>query len=174
MLSTTATHALRAMTALAHGDGGAFLAREISEACDVPVAYLSKILLALKKAGLIAAVRGRGGGYRLGRPPEQIRLVDVVLPFDVIRARPGCFFEPSRPCVEESSCCAHDRWEEVRNSFVDFLESTTLAQLSKGSGETPAGRGLPVSCFVGASPASERRSPAPHPAPASRRARRRS
>jgi Rrf2 family iron-sulfur cluster assembly transcriptional regulator len=148
VLSTTATHALRAMAVLAAGGDRAYLAREISAASGVPGAYLSKILVAMRRAGFIDAVRGRGGGYRLSRPAARIRLVDVVLPFDAVRAKPGCFFEPDAPCSASRPCAAHDRWAEVRRRYVEFLEETTLAEIARGArGRRAAGDRLSAHCF---------------------------
>lgn len=97
----------------------------------VPANYLSKILLELKKAGLVQAVRGTGGGYRLGRRPEQVRLMDVVEFIDGAAARPGCFLAGSDACSDEDPCLAHDRWAVVRDQYVAFLESTTLADVAE-------------------------------------------
>ncbi len=53
-------------------------ASALAEYHGVPAPYLAKSLQALARAGLVASVPGRGGGYRLGRPPERITLFDVV------------------------------------------------------------------------------------------------
>ncbi len=97
----------------------------------VPANYLSKILLELKKASLVQAVRGTGGGYRLGRRPEDVRLMDVVEFIDGAAAHPGCFLAGSDACSDEDPCLAHDRWAVVRDQYVAFLESTTLADVAE-------------------------------------------
>jgi Rrf2 family protein len=53
-------------------------ASALAEYHGVPGPYLAKSLQALARAGLVASVPGRGGGYRLGRPAERITLLDVV------------------------------------------------------------------------------------------------
>lgn len=139
MLSTKAEYALRALVSLAQQQPGrAILGRELSSLSGVPANYLSKILLEVKKAGLVQAVRGTGGGYRLDRPAEKIRLIDIVEPIDGTRARPGCLLSGGKACSEDDPCSAHDRWSVVRDTYVAFLESTTLATLaahpSRGNG----------------------------------------
>lgn len=106
------------------------LGRDLSAAAGVPANYLSKILLELKRAGIVAAVRGTGGGYCLRRRPESIRLVEVVRLFDPTRAAPGCLLGGGRECSDHAPCPAHASWREVRRTFVDFLERTTLDEIS--------------------------------------------
>jgi Rrf2 family iron-sulfur cluster assembly transcriptional regulator len=131
VLSTTAEYALRALLALANEPDKATLGRDLAASSGVPANYLSKILLELKKGGFVQAVRGTGGGYRLGRPPEEVRLMDVVEFVDGAAARPGCFLAGSDACSDDDPCLAHDRWGAVRDQYVAFLESTTLADVSE-------------------------------------------
>jgi Rrf2 family iron-sulfur cluster assembly transcriptional regulator len=130
VLSTTAEYALRALLSLANEPDKATLGRDLAASSGVPANYLSKILLELKKGGFVQAVRGTGGGYRLGRPAEEVRLMDVVEFVDGTAARPGCFLAGSDNCSTEDPCMAHDRWAAVRDQYVAFLESTTLADVA--------------------------------------------
>jgi Rrf2 family protein len=131
VLSTTAEYALRALISLSQEPDRATLGRDLAASSGVPANYLSKILLDLKKAGFVQAVRGTGGGYRMGRPPEEIRLIDVVEFVDGAAARPGCFLAGSDACSDDDPCLAHSRWGVVRDQYVAFLESTTLADISE-------------------------------------------
>ena len=141
MLSTTAEYALRALVALARqGPEKVVLGRDLASSSGVPANYLSKILLDIKKVGLVQAVRGSGGGYRLSRPAPQIRLIDVVEPIDGARTRPGCLLSGGQVCSDVDPCSAHERWVVVRDAYVSFLEGTTLADLAEHPGHeiTPA------------------------------------
>jgi Rrf2 family protein len=71
---------------------GAMPASRLAEFHGVPAAYLAKALQALSRAGIVESVAGRRGGYRLGRPPAAITLLDVV------DATEGT--EPSFRCTE--------------------------------------------------------------------------
>ena len=129
MLSTTSQYAIRALSCLARMQSGeTVLGRKLSEEASVPPNYLSKIMLVMRNAGLIEATRGAGGGYRLGRAPSQIRLLDIVSLFDPSVTELECVLGTG-PCSDDAPCPAHTRWKEVRNQFVGFLEKTTLAQL---------------------------------------------
>jgi Rrf2 family iron-sulfur cluster assembly transcriptional regulator len=132
MFTTTTQYALRAlvaMSSLPHGD--VILGRDLSAKSGVPANYLSKILLDLKRAGIVTAVRGTGGGYRLNRSADEVRLVEVVSLFDPPRANPGCLLASEGECSDNNPCAAHERWCRVRSTYESFLESTTVAEFAK-------------------------------------------
>ena len=133
MLSTTSQHALRALIRLAGEPGGAaVLGRDVAKECAIPANYLAKLLLQLRNAGLVSTTRGSGGGYRLERRPEQIHLIDIVEVFDAPRTRPGCLLG-SAECSDQNPCTAHHAWKVVRKTYLDFLDSNTLADISGAS-----------------------------------------
>lgn len=131
MLTTTSEHALRALTHLARLPEGATMpGRELAEQADIPANYLSKIMWTLGNAGFIDATRGNGGGYRLKRNPAEIHLAEIVELFDSHRARLACFLGGGKECDEDNPCTAHESWRRVREAYLDFLHSTTLADIS--------------------------------------------
>jgi Rrf2 family transcriptional regulator, iron-sulfur cluster assembly transcription factor len=131
MLSTTSQYALRALCHLAAQSGEIVLGRELAEAAEIPANYLSKILLSLRNAGLVATARGARGGYRLGQTAGKIHLIDVVELFDEIsRTKPRCFLGRTRECSEATPCSAHSAWRSLETEYVKFLTSTSLAQIA--------------------------------------------
>jgi len=132
MLTTTSEHALRALTHLARlPEGESILGRELAAQADIPANYLSKILWTLGNAGIIDATRGNGGGYRLRRGAAEIRLFEVVELFDRDRVRLACFLGGGRDCDCENPCTAHEAWREVRTTYLDFLHTKTVADISQ-------------------------------------------
>ena len=130
MLSTTSQYAIRGLSCLARMQSGeTVLGRKLSEEASVPHDYLSKIMLVMRNAGLIEATRGAGGGYRLGRAPSEIRLIDIVALFEPSVTELHCVLSTG-PCNDGAACPAHDRWKQVRTNFLEFLEGTTLAELA--------------------------------------------
>jgi Rrf2 family protein len=130
IFSATSVHALRAVAWLAaHEREEAMLGRELAKKVDVPAHYLAKVLAQLARAGVLKASRGVRGGYRLARPARRIKLIDVVLPFEGKRARPGCLLRPERPCRDSGACSAHGAWSGVKRTYSDFLERTTVADI---------------------------------------------
>src|SRR4029453_16926628 len=79
-LSKKSDYALMAVRHLAlRGDRGASAsAREISEAYDIPLELLAKVLQRLVRTKLLVSVQGTRGGYKLGRPPGSITVADVI------------------------------------------------------------------------------------------------
>jgi Rrf2 family protein len=131
MLSATSQYALRALTELAVlPEGEALLGRELAERCGIPAQYLTHILAALGKAGIVAAARGRNGGYHLIRNPRKIFLSHVVELFEGTKETPHCFLYGDRPCGGGlDPCPAHAAWENVQISYSQFLKTTTLAHI---------------------------------------------
>lgn len=133
MLSTTAKHALRALVRLARLPEGRIMpGRDLAQTAQIPANYLSKILCTLGSAGIIDATRGTGGGYRLQRRPENIPLAEVVELFDRPRLAHRCLLDSDRPCSDEMACGAHKPWSAVKEVYLEFLHTTTLASLAAG------------------------------------------
>lgn len=131
MISTTAKHAVRALAHLASlPEGESLGGRDLARAANIPQNYLSKILWALGSARIIDATRGTGGGYRLHRPAEAIRLIEIVDLFDKARTATDCFMDGAHPCSDATGCAAHSAWREIKHAYVTFLETTTLATLA--------------------------------------------
>lgn len=131
MLSATSEYALRALAQLARRSrGDVLLGRELADSTGVPPKYLSKIMLALRHAGLVAATRGTGGGYTLSRPAAAIRLIEVVGLFESPAGVPQCLLRPKRECCDRNACTAHARWAGVRRGYLEFLEQTTLNDIA--------------------------------------------
>jgi Rrf2 family protein len=138
VLSTTSEYALRALTHLARRPNKlAVLGRDLARAAEIPANYLSKVLLTLRKAGLVDTSRGSGGGYRLRKAASEIYLIDVVELFEEIsRTSPACFLAHTRPCSDSMPCSAHAAWRDLQAAYLEFLVSTSLATIAGEPDET--------------------------------------
>lgn len=131
MLSITSQYALRALTHLARQPGEPVLGRDLAQSGEIPANYLSKVLLTLRDAGLVNTTRGSGGGYRLGRPANEIYLIDVVELFEEIsRTKSACFLGQTRKCSDLTPCSAHSSWREVQVAYLKFLIATPLSAIA--------------------------------------------
>jgi len=131
MISKTAVHAVRALAALAELPAGAYAgAAEIAEQIGAPRNYLGKLLKTLADARLVESQKGKGGGFRLARPPEEISILDLVEPIDRVSRWSGCFLGGPR-CSDRAPCAVHERWGKVRDVYLRFLRQTTLADLAR-------------------------------------------
>ena len=104
-------------------------ARELAEAQCLSIKYLEHILSSLKTAGIVRAVRGMNGGYRLNRAPEEITLKTVFLALEGPPAPVKCTNNPDS-CDQIATCPTYPTWVELQNAIVKVLESTTIADLS--------------------------------------------
>jgi Rrf2 family transcriptional regulator, iron-sulfur cluster assembly transcription factor len=132
MLTTTSQYALRALAHLAQlPEGKVMLGKDLAAATDIPPNYLSKMLVALRNAGILGTARGTGGGYRLKKPPQEIYLIDVVELFEaVLRNQSMCLLSGKHACSDAAPCSAHTIWRDLRATYMGFLVSTPLSALA--------------------------------------------
>jgi len=131
-LSTRSSYGVRAVFDLAHrqGDTPVRLAA-IAERQKIPRSYLQQIFARLRKSGIVKAIRGPKGGFRLGRSAEEIRIGDVV------RALEGDFkpllctmpenYGPDCHVVE--GCVSRIVCQKLDGQLNKILDSSTLAEL---------------------------------------------
>lgn len=123
-------------------DGGAtaLTADQIAARQQLPRPFVAKLLTALSQAGIVAAKRGRGGGFALARPPEQVALLDVAAAIGHRTKIQCCPFGPEygqgRP---RGHCPLHDSVCELRGRIDGFLDESTLAGFvaARGAGGAP-------------------------------------
>jgi len=99
---------------------------EVGRARKIPTALAAKLLSQMAGAGLAVGSTGPGGGYRLAKPPEEIRLSDIVALFERGSTEPPCPFGEGW-CGKGDPCPLHDDFVKLEESGRRFLEQTTLA-----------------------------------------------
>ena len=128
-ISAKTEYACIAMLELAsqYGSGEPDRIRRIAERHTVPPRFLVQILLQLKGAGLVASVRGAGGGYRLIKPPEEVSLGQVmgVVNNASEEAVSSTSASPDSPAVKVLT----QTWQEVNSAERQMLDSISLADL---------------------------------------------
>lgn len=127
----SARYAIRAMVRLAieDGDGKPFSAAGVAEAEQIPPFYLAKVLQDLGRAGLLKSARGRGGGFYLSRPAEEITLFEVVAAVeDPRRLETECVLG-IEDCSDEAPCPMHETWKAFRDGALEALHTLTVARL---------------------------------------------
>jgi Rrf2 family iron-sulfur cluster assembly transcriptional regulator len=113
-------------------NAGPITIREISERQDVSVAYLEQILNTLRKAGLIASVKGPGGGYVLSREPGSISIGAILRELEGPVAITSCL-DPNEGCMRVEGCVTHLLWKSLGEKIEGFLDTMTLKDLLGGS-----------------------------------------
>jgi Rrf2 family protein len=130
-VSAKVDYALRASLELAAAGEGPTKGEQIAQAQDIPLKFLENILLELRHNGLVQSQRGADGGYWLARPPEKIKLADVIRAVE----GPLANVRGSRPeTVEYSGPAARlqDVWIAMRANLRGVLEEVTLAEVAAG------------------------------------------
>ena len=128
MFSQTVEYAFRAMVALASGDGTPMTTRRIAEVMQVPPSYLSKVLQALVKGGLVFSTRGLKGGFILARKPEKISLLEIQNSVNPIQRIRSC---PLDLTGHKSELCPlHKRLDRAMGMVETAFEATTLAEFA--------------------------------------------
>ena len=142
-ISHRGLYALKALIHLADSyEVGLVTARAIAEQESIPEKFLEGILLALKNARIVASERGREGGYRLRRPPAEIRIGDVVRLIDGPLAPFGDVVELEHLVKTESRHAGlFDFFLEVRNAAAQIVDRTSLADLLERNRRVLAHRG---------------------------------
>jgi Rrf2 family protein len=105
---------------------------EIAAVQGVPENYLRRLLIELKRGGLVLSQKGPNGGYMLARPPARITMADVVEIIEGDYTPVECLEDGANSfCPRDGGCPMRDVWREVRDSVVGILRSATLQSLAE-------------------------------------------
>ena len=108
---------------------------EIAEIEGLSIPYASKLLSILRRAGLVVAARGRGGGFSVARSSEKISL------YDVLTSLGGPLIDPNHctrftgqldECVHIANCSVHELLGGLAGYLQEFLSETTLKDILEG------------------------------------------
>jgi Rrf2 family cysteine metabolism transcriptional repressor len=110
----------------------------VARAQGVSEPYLEQLMPALKRAGLVEAVRGAQGGYRLAVPPHAVSVGDVVRALEGPIMLTTCTSDDPAECPELARCIGPDVWSRVQEALVATMDAMTFDQLVARQAETPA------------------------------------
>jgi Rrf2 family iron-sulfur cluster assembly transcriptional regulator len=100
---------------------------DISERQGISLSYLEQLFSKLRKAGLVASVRGPGGGYRLGAEPHEIAVGMVIAAVDESVDATKCSGKGN--CQGGTRCLTHTLWRDLSARISGFLNNITLGEL---------------------------------------------
>lgn len=140
MISTRGRYALRVMIDLAeHIDEGYIPLQMIAKRQGISEKYLESILAVLSKAGLLDAVRGKGGGYRLSKPAKEYTAFEVLSLTEGTLAPVTCL-ESGQQCENAVNCRTLPLWQGLDQVIAAYLCSYTLADLTREEKPQPKRR----------------------------------
>ncbi len=130
IVSTKGRYALRVMLDLASQDRAQFVPlKEIADRQGISEKYLESIVSGLTKAGFLEGLRGKGGGYRLTRSPEQYTVDSILELTEGSLAPVSCLEKGTAPCPNSSVCLTFPMWSELDKLIHNFFRGITLAEL---------------------------------------------
>jgi Rrf2 family transcriptional regulator, cysteine metabolism repressor len=122
-----------------YGDGPVS-AREVSQRQGVPAKFLEQLLAALRKAGIVCAVRGAHGGFALTRDPNEITVLEVVEALEGPLAPTSC--DGGALCGRSGACAAAGVWAKATEALRDVFLTTTIADLSNRQAQYDKGTSI--------------------------------
>ena len=137
-ITTKGRYALRAVLRLAKEDHEKPISiRVLSEIEEISPEFLEQIFFRLKKAGIIASMRGPGGGFVMNQDPEEISVKQI---FDAvgegIELTPCTSYldDGSGDCSRKDDCVVHDLWQEVAEHITQYFDNLTLRHIMNKNG----------------------------------------
>ncbi len=130
LISTKGRYALRVMADLAqHPSEGYVPLKEIAQRQEISEKYLEALIKILVKARLLNGLRGKGGGYKLARAPEQYTIGPILRLMEDSLAPVACLEEDAPPCSRAADCLTLPLWKGLDRVINDYLDHITLADL---------------------------------------------
>jgi Rrf2 family protein len=128
-LSTKGQYGTRALLDLAlHQEEEPVLLKDIARRQQISLQYLEHLISPLVAGGILHSTRGARGGVSLARPPEEIRLSEVIQLLEGSIAPVECVNNPGM-CARSELCVTRDIWGELKQAIDTVLDSTTLQDL---------------------------------------------
>ena len=130
MISTRGRYALRVMIDLAEQGEEAYTPlKEVAERQRISKKYIEAIMTSLSKAGLVDAVHGKGGGYRLNRKPREYTLSEILRVTERDLAPVACLEHGAAPCEYAGNCKTLPVWDKLNLMINEYLDGVTLEDL---------------------------------------------
>jgi len=130
-LSTKGRYGTRALLDLAlHQNEGPILLRDIARRQQISLQYLEHLVTPLVAAGIVRSIRGARGGVWLARPPERVKLSEVIQLLEGSTAPVECVNHPET-CDRSGFCVTRDVWRELKKATDEILDATTIQDLAE-------------------------------------------
>ena len=132
IVTTRGRYGLRVMIDLSQQDPDSYTPlKEIAARQEISEKYLENILKSLVTQGFILGLRGKGGGYRLTKSPEEYTLASILHATEGSLAAVACLEDHAPECARAGQCPTRPIWEKLNNLIEDYLGSITLADFHK-------------------------------------------
>ena len=134
LISSKGRYALRLAVCIAQAGPEAKVSlREVAEHEELSLKYLEQIARPMVSAGLLASVRGKGGGYRLGRKPEDYTAGEILRLVEGSLAPVACLECGAEPCSRQDTCKTIAMWKKFYDLVNGYFDHITVADLVYGN-----------------------------------------
>lgn len=129
-ISTKGRYGLRVLLDLAVNgtEGAPRMLKDVAQNQGISEKYLSRLVIDLRRAGLITSVRGAGGGYRLAKPPKMITILEVLEVMEGPITLLDCLNQTDS-CERSNHCPPRMLWSRINQKIRNVFEEFTLQDL---------------------------------------------
>ncbi|MCC8139427.1 MAG: Rrf2 family transcriptional regulator [Lachnospiraceae bacterium] len=132
MISTRGRYALRLLVDMAEHQGDDYMPlREIAGRQDISEKYLESIVNLLVKGKVLTALRGKKGGYRLRKSPDQYTVREILELTEGTLAPVACLEDGQQACSRMADCRTLPLWQGLNRVITEYLDSYTIEDLMK-------------------------------------------
>ena len=114
-----------------HNDGKYIPMKDVAERQELSLKYLERILPVLTKNKLVIGVHGKGGGYRLGRNPDEYTVGEILRLTEGNLAPVSCLECDAEPCKRVAECRTLEMWQGFFKLTNEYFDNITIADLMK-------------------------------------------
>lgn len=130
LVSTKGRYALRVMIDLAEHQADNYIPlKVIADRQEISEKYLETIIKELVRTRMLSGVRGKGGGYKLTKPPEQYTVGSILRSTEESLGTVACLDENADGCPRAADCRTLPLWKGLDKVINEYLDSVTLADL---------------------------------------------
>lgn len=134
LISTKGRYALRVMIELAEHKNDEYVPlKVIADKQGISIKYLENIIPILSKSGIIDGLKGKGGGYRLNRSPEEYSVGEILRLTEGTLAPVACLDNMPNKCEKAASCRTLPMWEGLNAVIANYLDNYSIADLIDSS-----------------------------------------
>ncbi len=134
MVSTRGRYALRVMLDLCENNDGSYIPlNDIAKRQGISEKYLESVVAVLVKAGFLEGLRGKRGGYRLTKTPEEYSVGSILRLTEKSMAPVACLDCEVNICERKDTCKTLPLWEKLDERVNGYLDGVSLKDLSEGN-----------------------------------------
>lgn len=135
-ISTRGRYAIRVMLDLAEHNQGEYIPlMDIAKRQEISEKYLESIVSTLSKQGYVMSLRGKGGGYKLAKAPEEYTIGGILKLAEGSLAPIACLEDSPNKCPRVGICKTLKMWEGIYKLIDDYFEGITLQDLLAQAGD---------------------------------------